>query len=227
MGIVLLQQYTQFVAQVSLSDFKAYAADKVKDLVEVFESPTRRWKFYTYKLPRFVSGKSAEQWASWLTHHDLRAIWTDEPDDTAGIHIILRDSERIGDVDFEDALVDAWMSWLQPTTPAGDLSVARLQNSVSFRCSGRLHDLRCALILHHDAGAILAEDCDGSDVEDAAYGEFDSRSIRELALSYFSQSEREPKDPLQLSEAEFCEKYHAHHAKDLPCYKTKSLPGNT
>jgi hypothetical protein len=227
MGIVLLQRYTQFVAQVSLSDFKAYAADKVEDLVEVFESPTRRWKFYTYKLPRFVSWNSAEQWASWLTHHDLRAIWTDEPDVTTDISNILRDAERIGDVDFQDALVDAWMSWLQPCTPAGDLSVGRLQNSVSFECRGRLHDLRYALILHHDADAIDLEHIENADDSDSPNDYSTCSKVRSFALGYFCQPQREPKDPLQLSNEEFCKKHHAHHAKGLPCYKTKSLPKET
>jgi hypothetical protein len=224
MEIVLLEKGTQFVAQVSLLSFQSLAPEKVKDLIEVFENSTSRWKFYTYKISRPVFNRSIERWASWLTYHDLRAIQMNELDDTLGIHITLRDAEHIGDVDFQDALVDAWMSWLQDMKPAGDLSVERLQLHVAFQRPDRLYDLRCALILHHDADAIDLEDFE--DGNDSPYGNDTCRKVRSFALNYFSQPEREPKGPLQLSDEEFCKKYHAHQEKNLPCYKTWSLPRN-
>jgi hypothetical protein len=227
MEIVLLEKGTQFVAQVSLLSFQSLAPEKVKDLIEVFENSTSRWKFYTYKISRPVFNRSIERWASWLTYHDLRAIQMNELDDTLGIHITLRDAKRIGDVDFQDALVDAWMSWLQDMKPAGDLSVERLQLHVAFQRPDRLYDLRCALILHHDADAIDLEHIENADDSDSPYDYSTCSKVRSFALGYFCQPQREPKDPLQLSNEEFCKKHHAHHAKGLPCYKTKSLPKET
>jgi hypothetical protein len=217
-GIVLLQLDGQFVAQVPLLNFQTFASELVKDLIEVSESDTRRWKFYTYRVSTCLFKGSVELWASWLTYRRLRTGFDD-------VLTALSTSSFIGNVAYEDALMDAWVSWLQDDKPIGNLNVARLRrpNYGYVMCSDRLVDLRRALILHHDAGAVLPEDHECMGLQ-SPYDDSTSTRIRAMALSYFSCSERKPKDPLQLSDAEFCKGYHAHNKKGLPCYKTQCLP---
>jgi hypothetical protein len=220
MCIVLLQQETEYVAQVSLLNFQAFAPEKVKDLVEVFDSG-RRCKFYTYKLALNIRKKSIERWASWLTYRDLRAIDMNGPGNGQNIGTTLADAECMNAVDFYDALVDAWMLWLQDTEPAGKLNIGRLQRDVWFYYHDHFYKLRCALILHHDPDSVTIEDW-AFDSE-SPYSKSACSTVHSLALYYFCQPKKEPKDPLQLSVDEFCKEYHSHHKRGLSCYKAKTL----
>ena len=94
-------------------------------------------------------------------------------------------------------------------------------NIYDWEWTGRLKDLKCALILHHDAETVTMEE------RLDLYTPYDKSvlsRVRDLALTYFTQQDRKPKDPLQLSHDEFCKEYHSHSQHNQPCYKTKSLP---
>jgi hypothetical protein len=223
MGIVLLKHRSRFVAQVPLLNFHTFVPEKVKDLVQVSESDTRRWKFYTYDIRFFASKTSVERWASWLTHWNLRAVIDGGPRTGDVILFALGSAELIGGVDYQDALLDAWLSWLQDGEPAGSLNVDRLQDQGHVRCLARLDDLRCVLVLHHDASAVVVEN-GGDPDEYFPYHEQICIAVRNLALDHFSRTGGTPKDSLQLSDEEFCKQYHSHHENRLPCYKTKKLP---
>jgi hypothetical protein len=126
--------------------------------------------------------------------------------------------------DFQDALVDAWVSWLRTEELAGSLGVRRLRLSGQRMCGGYLNEIRLmeALILYHDPNAGVIRDGPGR-----CYRHAIRVRVQEMAMNYFSRPEREPKDPLQLSEDEFCKTYHAHNKEGQPCYKTKTLPEET
>jgi hypothetical protein len=221
-----LQLNGQYVAQVPLLNFQTFAPDKVYRLIEVSESATRRFNFYTYSVSTFLDTRFVERWASWLTHRDLRAINISEPGHETDMHKIICDTERIGDVDYQDALIDAWVSSLQADKAEGTLDVGRMRRHSPYRCPASLIDLKCVLILHHDARS-AAVNSEKSSGERSYYTEAIRSKVRHLALSHFVQPGSEPKDPLQLSDHEFCNKYHTHHKNGQPCYKTKSLPGKT
>ena len=214
MEIVVLMLYESPVAQVPALNFKTFVPEKIPDLkTEIIEGDTHRWKFYTYSVPLF-SKRAVERWASWLEHRDLRAI--------VGLRNILHAmllAGRLDDTDYMDSLADAWILWLQNGQLAGNLSIGRLRSQSWL--PGHLYDLKFALILHHDAYAVTAEDSKG---EVLPYNKIVRERVRKLASNYFFQPEKEPKDPLQLANDDFCKKYHFHHKKNLPCYKTKRLP---
>lgn len=206
------------VGQVPFLNFQNHAPTKIPDLkVEIAEGETHRWRFYIHDTSELIFDGSGERWARWLTHRDLRAVY--------GIRIAsaLTDAQCIGDPDFQDALVDAWMLYVQGGQPAGNLDVELLQdaNFLDSLWTGRLRDLKCALILHHDAGAVTMED--NEDLDKSPYDPSVCRRVRDMALISFAQPDRKPKDPLQLSDDEFCEKYHSHFQHDQPCHKTKRL----
>jgi len=102
------------VVQVPLLNFQTYAPMKIPDLkIEITEGETHRWKFYIYDTSELIFRSAGEMWARWLTHRDLRAVSNGEHTNGSNIIRALRDAERIGDLDYRDALVDAWMLWLQ------------------------------------------------------------------------------------------------------------------
>jgi hypothetical protein len=109
----LLQRQTEHVAQLSLLDFQASVPEKVKNLVEVFNG-AHRCKFYTHNVSEYLDRASVERWASWLTHRHLLAVDSTQ----LAIHKAMCDTERIGDGGYQDALIDAWISWLQTESPA-------------------------------------------------------------------------------------------------------------
>ncbi|KAH0365270.1 hypothetical protein KCU65_g6221, partial [Aureobasidium melanogenum] len=130
--------------------------------------------------------------------------------------------------DYQDALIDTWIVWLRNDKPAGSLDVYRLRRRVPASATIGIYspctsDLANALILYHDTEVGMRQEASGPQIYRATTCE----AVRELAQKYFSKPEREPKDPLQLSADEFCQKYHSHHKKNLPCYRTKKLPQQT
>jgi hypothetical protein len=158
MGIVLLQLKGQFVTQVPLLNFQTFASDKVKDLVEVSEVNTRRWKFHTCDVSTLACEDDIETWASWLIHRDLRAI-----DNEIELHNAFHTARIVQDVSFQDALRDAFLARLREGQHSGSLNVDLLQLNEFMICwefpetsaciidvSG---DLLYNLILHHDAKA--------------------------------------------------------------------------
>lgn len=224
LGIVAFQHFERFIAQVPLHNFLAFAPEKIKDLIVIVEPDNRRFKFCAYSVPGLATDDNIKLWASWLTHRDLRAFRTNGSVNDRALVCALGMSKYIQDVDYHDALVDAWMSWLQKGNPVGSLDLERLQRPNFFYClwTGRVVNLKCALILHHDAGAVTVED--EEDFTRSSYSSPVCKRVRDLALVYFSQPDRKPKSPLQMSDKEFCEEYHSHSQSNQPCYKTKSLP---
>ncbi|KAH0024578.1 hypothetical protein KCU78_g5025, partial [Aureobasidium melanogenum] len=221
LNIVALKRKGTLVAQVPLLNFRSFHAEKAKDLVEISETKNDCWKFYYYDASALCTHSGVKRWASWLEHWNLRAFVKD----ALCFSNSLLDAQDLGDIDYQDALVDAWMLWLQDGQCKGSLRVDRLRarNTISMAVV-ELHicldDLGKALILHHDVKAGMADDKSS----EQHYRDHTRNAIRELAQDYFSHPEREPKDPLQLSADEFCKKYNSHQEKNLPCYKTKKLP---
>jgi hypothetical protein len=229
-GIVLLQLDGQFVAQVPLLNLQTFASWLVDDLIEVSETDTHRWKLYTYSVSTSLSKESVEQWASWIA---LRAI---PMNDDRQLHVAFHAARAVEDVNYQDALLDAMFSHLQEDQPPGKLDVDRLcfnEFSIcwdfpeSHQCMLNVFgDLMCDLVLHHDAEACPRWSTIDEEEDEKHYDPGIREAIPEMALAYFTGPEREPKDPLQLSDEGFCEKYHAHNKEGLPCYKTQRLPGN-
>jgi len=221
---VVLQNFERFIAQVPLHNFRTSAPEKVKDLIVISESDTRRYKFYAYSVPLPATDDSIKQWANWLIHRDLRAFTMDGSWKENDLISALAMSKYIQDADHHDALVDAWMSWLQGSNPVGDLDVQRLRRICFSYCTWTDHliDLKCTLILHHDAGSVTVEG--GESLDLLSYSPSICKRVRDLALIYFAESDRKPTDPLQMSDDQFCEAYHSHSQHDQPCYKTKILP---
>lgn len=224
LGIVVFKDFQHIIAQVPLHNFQTFAPERVEDLVVISESNPRRYKFYAYDVPFFIGDDFIKHWASWLTHRDLRSLKMDSSGYENDLIGALAMSKHIQDVDHRDALVDAWLSWLQTENPFGHLDVARLKRLNFFYSmwTDRLVDLKCALILHHDARSVTMEDDENSEL--FSYDTSICTRVREMALISFARPDRKPKDPLQLSDDEFCNEYHSHSQNGQPCYKTKRLP---
>lgn len=153
MGIVLLRQGDQFVAQVPLLNFKTFASEQIENLIEVSDSVTHRWKFYTY-----TTDGDIQRWASWMRHRDLSDLISGgEMACSQIIRALLGIRHRPEHRDFQDALVDAWVSWLRTGEPAGSLGVRRLRLSGQRMCGGYLNKIRLmeALIVYHDPNAAV------------------------------------------------------------------------
>ncbi|KAH0384295.1 hypothetical protein KCU92_g4592, partial [Aureobasidium melanogenum] len=227
MNTVVLEHERVFVAKVPLLNFQTFAPEKVKDLVEISGNDCSGWKFHAYNASVLGFERDVERWASWLINRDLHGVVSGGFGVGFEIGSSLIDAEQIRDVDYQDALVDRWMLWLQEGQSAGGLRV----NHLRYRYSGPaliethncLSDLGKALVLYHDGDAGMSESTDNNH----HYADSTRRAIRVLAQDYFSKHKREPKDPLELSADEFCQKYHSHHKKNLPCYRTKKLPKQT
>jgi hypothetical protein len=232
MGRVLSQLNGQSVTEIPLLNFQKFAPEKVKDLVEVSEMGTSRWRFHTYDISALKYEDEIEQWASWMIHRDLRGI---SMDNDYGIHVAFHAARLVRDVNYQDALLDALLSLLRKGQPPGSVDVNSLRLNEFIICSefpefpqcmlNVFGDLMYDLILHHDAEAATC--CIGHGEDEHMYYDHGIREqIPDLALKYFTGPEREPKDPLQLSDQEFCKKYHAHNKEGLSCYRTQRLPGN-
>jgi hypothetical protein len=224
METVILKHNGSPVVHMPMSNFKTFAPDKILGLrMELTEGDTHRWRLHSYDAPAQTSPISIKRWASWMKNQDLRAVADGGSEHGTKLlsAIIETNDITLADSGYQDALVDAWMSWVRETGPAGTLSVDRLRDSGLQTCHSCLNSLMGALILHHDAEAALAKD-----KTKLQYRSVICDRVRDMAMSYFFQPDREPKDPLQLSDDEFCKKYHSHHKKDVPCYKTRSLPWN-
>lgn len=214
------------IVQVPLLNFQTFAPEKISDLkTEIAKGDTCRWKFYVYDASSFIFQYSVRRWASWLTHFDLRAIIDGGSTDGQQLRSAIVDAELvIMNPDYQDALVDAWMSWLQNGGLEGSLSTERLQDSGMFTYGGCLieNGLMGALVLYHDPGGIAPKDKAKS-----RYTPIVCSEVQKMAMRHFIHRLNPhlgPKDPLQLSDDEFCKEYHSHHKKKLPCYKIKSLP---
>ncbi|KAK6006584.1 hypothetical protein QM012_006994 [Aureobasidium pullulans] len=215
---VLLERAEAFVAQVPIFNFQTFVPARIKDLIEVSDTDARRWQFYTYAIP------DPDKYAvNDIKLWDLRAMVNNDPEDASHISAALVDAEALGDTDHMDALIDNLVSWLQAGMSKGSLDVTKLRcNSYDLLENHACWEvLGIVLILHHDAEAAMS----GRDTVDvSAYDSDTCRIVQEAAMMYFAKPEREPKDPLQLSVDEFCQKYHTHHKQNLPCYKTKKWP---
>ncbi|KAG9685875.1 hypothetical protein KCU95_g12414, partial [Aureobasidium melanogenum] len=222
--IVAMKHKGEIVAHVPLPNFRSFHPGRVKDLVEISDVENDCWKFHYYDASALCNGSAVQNWVSWLQHWDLRAITKNG----FWFSCAFTDARDLEDTDYQDALVDAWMKWLQEGQPRGTLSVDRIR-SKGLTETTFMEDFSCfddsgkALILHHDTKAGMADD----KANQQYYQDYTRGAIRELAQEYFSQHKREPNDPLTLSADEFCQKYHAHHKKNSPCYRTKKLPGQT
>lgn len=224
LNIVAVKHKGTFVAQIPLLNFRTFYPEGVKGLVEISETEKNCWKFHYYDASALCTQLAVKNWASWLVHRDMRAVVKH----TDHLSYAFDDAMDMDDTDYQDALVDAWMDWLQDGQPTGRLSVYRIRSksltgTTLVELHSCLHDLGKALILHHDAEAGMINEQGG----ERHYRDSTCKTIRELAQKYFSKTEREPKDPLQLSADEFCRKYHSHHKKNRPCHKTKKLPEQT
>jgi hypothetical protein len=221
MEMVVLILYGSPVVKVPVINFQTFATDRIRQLETVIaDAGNQRCNFYTCDASALEFKEPVENWASWLTHRDLRAF--DDDDRGWCLRVALYEAELIGDVDYQDVLVDALILWLQDGVPAGSVDIDRLRRYQTVGYPPFFEDLQAALILHHDTEAALTEE-----KGKLKYEQDICKMVREMAIRYFSRSEREPKDPLQLSDDEFCKTYHTHHKNGQPSYKTKHLPQKT
>ncbi|THV63469.1 hypothetical protein D6D28_10661 [Aureobasidium pullulans] len=217
LGVVLLKNNRgDVVTHVPLVNFKTYASSVVKDLKTQIMgeyNPT----IYTYKSGPLLINRDIRTWADWLVKRDIKAALGGESSSAYHASSALCDAQDLGDVDYQDALIDFLIVQFQSKNDPTKLDVPRFR---SFMSSGRapcLRNISDALVLHHDAKA-------------AATGHYDHdirQRVEKFAFKHFSAPDECPKDPLSLSAEELCLKYHQHHTKDLPCYKTQKLPGTS
>ncbi|KAG9854929.1 hypothetical protein KCU98_g2391, partial [Aureobasidium melanogenum] len=174
------------MAEVPLRNFRRLASEKVKDLDrEIFESNTHRWKLYTFGMPRLYglyAKERIENWVSWLTHSDLRAVVRGDSWDDKNIEAALVDARDLDDVGYQDALVDALIAWIRKEESPGSIDVKwlRRNNERFFRYHDCLKAIGIALIWHHDRAGV---------------GKYDSETrydIQETCVRYLNDLEPEP-----------------------------------
>jgi hypothetical protein len=120
----------------------------------------------------------------------------------------------IKESDYRDEMVDTWMWWLRDGAFPGSLNVDLLRQGGHKDLVGHVFELMCALVLWHDEQVAFVES--GLDLH---YGKQICKRVLELPQLYFTN--KEPKDPLELSDMEFCQQYHTHNDSNSPCYKEK------
>ncbi|THY71012.1 hypothetical protein D6C87_09968 [Aureobasidium pullulans] len=215
LGVVLLKDHLgDNVAHVPLVNFKTYAPSVVKDLKTQIMGEDNLI-IYTHKTGPSLASSDIRRWANWLVKRDIRTalggVWSAHNAPRA-----LYQSVILGDVDYQDALIDFFIVLLQDKNDPTKLDISRSRGFMSstFWHSYHWRDIFAVLILHHDVKA-------------AVTGQYDQgmrNRVSEFALQHFSAPDECPKDPLSLSTEEFCKTYHQHHTKNLPCYKTQMLP---
>lgn len=142
------------------------------------------------------------QFAGWITHGHLQFLTTNALED-GSIYSALYFHELVDEGDYRDELVDTWMSWLRDGRSPGSLNVDRLQCGGHMTLSGSVFNLMCALVLWHDVRAVL--------VPSSVIQQYNERICKEvsiLAQTFFII--QLPKDPLGLSNKQFCDLYHVH-----------------
>ncbi|THX70071.1 hypothetical protein D6C97_09009 [Aureobasidium pullulans] len=220
LGVVLLKDHLgDIVAHVPLVNFKTYAPSVVKDLKTQIMGEYNLI-IYTHKSGPFLVSSDIRRWAKWLVTRDIRTALGGELLSAHNVPRALYQAVILKDVDYQDALIDFFVVLLQDKNDPTKLDISRSRGlfiTSTFWHSYHWRDILAALILHHDVKA-------------AATGQYDQgmrNRVSEFALQHFSAPDECPKDPLSLSAEEFCLKYHQHHKKTLPCYKTQKLPGTS
>ncbi|THW75404.1 hypothetical protein D6D17_10535 [Aureobasidium pullulans] len=217
LSVVLLKNNRgDVVTHVPLVNFKTYASSVVKDLKTQIMGEYNLI-IYTYKSGPFLINPDIRTWADWLVKRDIKAALGGGS--SSGFHIgsALWYAQDLGDVDYRDALIDFLIVQFQSKNDPTKLDVPRFRSFMSSGWAPCLRNIPDALILHHDANAAA----------DGQYGDGIRQRVEKFAFKHFSAPDECPKDPLSLSAEEFCLKYHKHHAKNLPCYKTQKLPGTS
>jgi hypothetical protein len=208
--------YGSFVEIVPLDNFKRLVPARASQLCYVnltSESDDPHWKFYTYDAHELLSSYVIKHFARWIIHRDLGSLATTVSDNDE-IYDALERCSLVRENDYQDELLDTWMSWLLDGVYPGDLNIDRLRRGGHKDLSGDVFDLMCALVIWHDGEARFVE----SEL-DLHY----SSRIRErvLKLPKLVFINKEPKNPLELSDKQFCRTYHAHNDSNSPCYKEK------
>ncbi|TIA08761.1 hypothetical protein D6C81_08968 [Aureobasidium pullulans] len=210
LGVVLLKNNRgDVVTHVPLFNFKTYASSVVKDLKTQIMGEYNL-TIYTYKSGPLLINRDIRTWADWLVKRDIKAALGGES--SSAYHLWV--AQKIGDVDYQDALIDFLIVRLQDKNDPTKLDIPRFRTFMSSRWAYCLHIIPEVLILHHDAKAAAT----------GQYGCELRQRVGKLAFKHFSAPDECPKDPLSLSTEEFCKTYHQHHKKNLPCYKTQKLP---
>ncbi|THY74999.1 hypothetical protein D6C93_10383 [Aureobasidium pullulans] len=214
LGVVLLKNHLgEVVTQVPLINFKIYASSVVKDLKTQIMGE-RNLIIYTYKSGSSLINPDIRTWADWLVKRDIGTALGGESSSVCPAGQALWNAQVLGDVDYEDALIDFLFVQFQSKNDPTKLDIPRFRNFMSSGWASSWHIIPEALILHHDAKA-------------AANGQYIDgirQRVEKFSFKHFSAPDECPKDPLSLSTEEFCKTYHQHHTKDLPCYKTQKLP---
>lgn len=169
---------------------------------------------YTYRSGPLSINPYIRTWANWLVKRDIKAALGGESSRAYHASRALWVAQILGDVDYQDALIDFLFVHLQDKNDPTKLDIPRFRNFMSSRWASSLHIIPEVLILHHDAKAAAT----------GWYGHELRQRVEKIAFKHFSAPDECPKDPLSLSTEEFCKTYHQHHKKNLPCYKTQKLP---
>lgn len=217
LSVVLLKNHCgDVVTHVPLVNFKTYASSVVKDLkTEVMGE--YNLMIYTHKSGPFSASSDIRRWAEWLVKRDIRTALGVESSSASHADSALWHAHDLGDVDYQDALIDFFVEEFQSKNDPTKLDIPRFRSFMSSGWAPWLRNISEALVLHHDAKAAAT----------GHYGHDIRQRVEKIAFKHFSAPDECPKDPLSLSTEEFCKTYHQHHTKDLPCYKTQKLPGTS
>jgi hypothetical protein len=214
MNNVQLLLFGSVIETVPLLNFKRLVPGEVRRLCHVTaEKDNAIWKSYTYDASGLSHLRVVGQFARWIEHGDLQFLATtvsdhDEMYNALAICLFIKES------DYQDEMVDTWMWWLRDESLPGSLNVDRLRQDGFEGLDGTVFELMCALVLWHDGEIIVVQR-----QLDLHYGHLVCKRVFGLSTLYFTK--KEPKDPLELSDKEFCQQYHAHNDSNSPCYRTK------
>lgn len=204
------------MTQVPLINFKTYAPSLVKEL-KIQNLGEYNLSIYTHSYYNNLLTSDIQRWANWLVKRDIRTELGDETLSAAHAGRALVHAKFLGDVDYQDALIDFVIVHLQDKDDPTKLDIPRFRRFMSLGWAHSLPMISEALVLHHDAKASRT----------GQYTPEIRQRVSEFCFKHFSAPDECPKDPLGLTTEEFCKTYHQHHKKHLPCYKTQKLPGTS
>jgi hypothetical protein len=212
MNNVQLLLFGSVIETVPLLNFKRLVPGEVRRLCHVTaENDNAHWKSYTYDACGLISPGVVEQFARWIIHGDLRFLATTVSNNNE-MYNALEICTFIKESEYLDEMIDTWLWWLRDECLPGSLNVDRLRPGGYRSLDGTVFELICALVLWHDGETIIVQR-----QLDLHYGHLVCKRVPELSTLYFTK--KEPKDPLELSDKEFCQQYHAHNDSNSPCYK--------
>lgn len=119
------------MAHVPLVNFKKYDPSVVKDLKTQIMGEYNLI-IYTHKSGPFLASSNVQKWADWLVKRDIRTALGGESSSVSHASQALWNAQHLGDVDYQDALIDFLFVQFQSKNDPTKLDIPRFRSFMSL-----------------------------------------------------------------------------------------------